>query len=296
MLKYLSYALFLCAVLTAVSCNRTASPSAAATATAGPALPADRPRLSADKTAPAPPQAVSKTVLDKAPRADDDGSETARSKAAELPAGEQPLDRTLSRPQPARIKDSPMNPYPAGQKKQDGDRSVRTRGSSRPARDDAPAPAAASSAAAEGAPTAQASMTMRATERPAEPMATLRRTSCYGDCPVFTLSVYPDGALRYEGKRNVEMEGTYVGKTDDAMVKSLGRFATTSRYFTFKNRYPAEDEWTADLPMVVTTMNYNGFENEVQHQFGGPEALTELEQRLEELIKKTVWTKDPFGK
>ncbi len=296
MLKYSLFVLLFSAALLAVSCNRSVAPTAAAAAKAppAPALPANRPSLSAKTEPAAPPQAVNKATAEKAPR-DDEGAETTRNRTDELPAGER-LNRDLSRPQPTKIKDSPQNPYPAGQKQNDGG-SAKTRGSSRTTRTNAvPAPAPAESAASTDAASAQASMTMRATPRPAEPMATLRRTACYGTCPVYTLSVYPDGTLRYEGVSNVEMMGDFMGKTDEATVKALGRFATTNRYFTYKKRYPAGDEWATDLPTVVTAMAYNGFENEVEHQFGGPEALTELEQRLEELIGKTVWTKAATGK
>ena len=54
-------------------------------------------------------------------------------------------------------------------------------------------------------------------------MITLQRTACFGACPVYTVSIYADGTVAYNGERFVEVEGTQTGSIDPASGRSVGR-------------------------------------------------------------------------
>jgi Domain of unknown function (DUF6438) len=40
-----------------------------------------------------------------------------------------------------------------------------------------------------------------------EPLVTLRRTACYGTCPVYSLEIFADGFIRYVGVNFVQYTG-----------------------------------------------------------------------------------------
>ncbi len=46
-----------------------------------------------------------------------------------------------------------------------------------------------------------------AAQENSQPVITLERTACFGACPVYTLSIYADGTVVYNGERFVDVEG-----------------------------------------------------------------------------------------
>jgi len=53
------------------------------------------------------------------------------------------------------------------------------------------------------------------------PLATLERTGCYGECPVYRLTVSSDGSVVYVGTRWVKVLGRQVYKLSDAQLAEL---------------------------------------------------------------------------
>jgi hypothetical protein len=50
---------------------------------------------------------------------------------------------------------------------------------------------------------------------------TLERTACRGNCPVYSMIVYGDGTIEYEGFLNVPVKGKRIGTISKDSVKSL---------------------------------------------------------------------------
>ena len=55
----------------------------------------------------------------------------------------------------------------------------------------------------------------------AQAIATLERTGCYGECPVYRLTVNSDGSVVYVGTRWVKVLGRQVYKLSEAQVAEL---------------------------------------------------------------------------
>ncbi len=49
----------------------------------------------------------------------------------------------------------------------------------------------------------------------------LSRGYCYGSCPIYTLSVWGNGRVRFRGEGFVESMGVHTGKVDEACVVEL---------------------------------------------------------------------------
>ena len=52
-------------------------------------------------------------------------------------------------------------------------------------------------------------------------VVSIHRSSCYGECPSFSLSVYRDGVVLYEGLSNVVRTGFWVSKVPIESIRKL---------------------------------------------------------------------------
>src|SRR3982751_4511189 len=76
---------------------------------------------------------------------------------------------------------------------------------------------------------------------------TLERTACFGSCPIYKVTLRSDGTVIYEGKRFVEMIGTYKGRSYG--FEHLAKFILSQDYFNLKDNYTRP---VTDLPSTIT--------------------------------------------
>ena len=92
-----------------------------------------------------------------------------------------------------------------------------------------------------------ASMTLN----PADKIIEMSKGPCYGNCPVFTLTIYKNGIASYKGERYTDRRGTY--------VKKLGKeeFARIQGEFKRANMWQFRDTYRGRIPdMQSVTITY----------------------------------------
>jgi len=119
-------------------------------------------------------------------------------------------------------------------------------------------------------------------------VAMLKKTPCYGRCPVFSFKIYSSGSVNYYGKANTEMEGMYTGKLTDEKVAIVLKKIEKINFFELNNIY---DTNVTDFPSVNVYANKDGKKKQIIDRQGGPKELKELEALLDEMIKTVKWTK-----
>jgi hypothetical protein len=111
---------------------------------------------------------------------------------------------------------------------------------------------------------------------------------CYGRCPVYTLTVYENGLLVYEGLRYTQRQGRW-GKmiTRDAAAELIQAFEQ-SAFESYQHMYRSQ---IPDLAAVtITYTNDAGATKSVIGKDGRPDELIELESRLRRLAEnETGW-------
>lgn len=117
---------------------------------------------------------------------------------------------------------------------------------------------------------------------------TIRKTPCYGKCPIYTADIYNSGYVVYNGKRFVENIGLYTGRLSADALKSIRRLARTVNYFGFENEY---DSPATDFPTTYTTMHFNGQRKTIKNRVGGPDELREFENHVQKVLDGVTWTK-----
>jgi hypothetical protein len=130
-----------------------------------------------------------------------------------------------------------------------------------------------------------------------DPVITLDRTACFGQCPVYHLSVAPDGTVLYQGSAHVPHLGPATGRIPPERVEALLSEIERAGYFSFAPRYtpaePACGRYSTDSPSAITTVRVRARTKRIEHDYGcgaSPGALTVLERRIDEVLGSGQWT------
>ncbi len=118
----------------------------------------------------------------------------------------------------------------------------------------------------------------------------LRRSPCFGKCPVYRVTMYDDGRLEYVGKQHVERLGRHTGRINAGEFQALAAFIREVNFMALEDRYatPLTCQST-----VYTTVVMDGVRKEVSNYGGGgPAVLEALEERIDELLLEAEWDDD----
>lgn len=106
------------------------------------------------------------------------------------------------------------------------------------------------------------------------PMLTFERTPCFGTCPAYSMKVFADGRVSYEGRRAVPMMGQQELKLPVATLVEMLRQAREAHFDQFQERY---SRGTTDLPsMVIGVRQANGQLKTVTVEEGAPDNVKML--------------------
>ena len=115
----------------------------------------------------------------------------------------------------------------------------------------------------------------------------LRKDACFGECPVFTLTIYSTGRATYEGEHYTPLTGLYESQLTDGQYKSLIMAFEDAELFDLPSLYKSE---IPDLPVVTLRyVNEGGEMKEIMGRENRPEVVMELERVLDALIDEISW-------
>lgn len=115
----------------------------------------------------------------------------------------------------------------------------------------------------------------------ATPLATLERTGCYGECPVYRLTVNTDGSVVYVGTRWVKVTGRHEYKLSAAQLSDLESAFERANFMSFHDYDHVEstdDDW------AHLSLQRGGRTKRVRHYHGdsaAPPALSALEDEFD---------------
>lgn len=132
-----------------------------------------------------------------------------------------------------------------------------------------------------------------------EPLVTLRRTACYGTCPVYSVEIFADGFIRYIGIKFVQYTGEHRAVVPQQSVENLVADFLKADYFAFQDRYDSQKDskgriWTwTDLPTVITSLRVGTMKKSVQDYAFAPRRLIELEDEIDRIANTKRWIGNP---
>ncbi len=121
----------------------------------------------------------------------------------------------------------------------------------------------------------------------------ISKSACFGRCPVYTMVVYSNGTISYDGKDNTEKRGLYSKQISDNQLKELKKFLETAKLEQFQDGYKS---LVPDLPTVTITYYGGEYEKRIVGKDGRPEIVIELEERLDAIANAGGWTAVPKEK
>jgi hypothetical protein len=107
----------------------------------------------------------------------------------------------------------------------------------------------------------------------AEVALTLERGACFGTCPVYTVTIYTDGTVVFEGERYVT-EGEYTITIEPEVVQQLVDGFAAAGYFEWEDEYT--EMTVSDLPTIITSVTRDGETKQITRYAGDSNAPVEL--------------------
>ncbi|WP_199332923.1 DUF6174 domain-containing protein [Nostoc sp. FACHB-190] len=120
-------------------------------------------------------------------------------------------------------------------------------------------------------------------------LITLQRTACYGTCPIYKITIFPDGRVVYEGERFVKVVGKRTARISPQAVRRLVAEFNKVNYFSLANSYQGG---RTDAPSAITSLTIGKRQKTVNHYLGSPnapQALTALENKIDAVVNSQRW-------
>jgi len=114
----------------------------------------------------------------------------------------------------------------------------------------------------------------------------ISKGSCYGRCPVFTLTIYQDGIASYQGERFTDRIGLYVKRLDKDVFANLEKEFREANLWQYQNVYKSR---IVDLQSVTLTYYEEGDIKSITGKEGRPQAVLKLEQTLDRIAASPDW-------
>ena len=121
----------------------------------------------------------------------------------------------------------------------------------------------------------------------------LRRSACFGRCPVYTVVVTTEGIV-FDGARFVAATGKHTDKTEPGKVRGLAKRFIDSDFYSMDSKYAAT---VTDNPTYVLYISIDGHAKEVVDYVGSwegmPAVITDLEEEVDAFAHTARWIKGP---
>jgi len=126
-------------------------------------------------------------------------------------------------------------------------------------------------------------------------VAVIKKTACYGICPVFEARLFSNGHLTYHGEQDVTLLGRYEAWTELTLLESIKNKAYQTGYFNLSDVYPVNQKGIDDIPKTITYLNFDEREKTIINNYASPKLLRDFEDFLETTLLKVSWKKMDSG-
>lgn len=119
--------------------------------------------------------------------------------------------------------------------------------------------------------------------------ASIERSPCFGQCPVYTMEIYNNGLVKYKGKNFVKRTGEYVMEIDYSQMLAFVNKAEAIEYMKMDDSY--DNPSVTDVSSTSTSIVINKTRKKVYRRFGFPKEIVEFEQLFDNLLDSDKWIK-----
>ena len=115
----------------------------------------------------------------------------------------------------------------------------------------------------------------------------IKRTGCFGTCPIYEMTLFEDGSASYIGKRFVEVTGKANHKFDPKLVAGL---MNRAKRLDFGSLQPVYDNPSIS-DMEAVFIEYNGVPIKVRYEEDVPKELLKLIGDVHQCAIDALWVK-----
>ena len=116
----------------------------------------------------------------------------------------------------------------------------------------------------------------------------LKKTACYGACPVFEMVIFSNLEVTFTGEKNTDKLGLYTSRISQQELSTL-RNAFDKSFFDFEDEYTSA---VSDLPTTFVFYSNGQKTKKIRDYTGAPQELKDLEKLLGNLVTELTWEKD----
>jgi hypothetical protein len=120
-------------------------------------------------------------------------------------------------------------------------------------------------------------------------IASLSRTTCYGNCPYYEIKLYSNGLAIYHGKKNVDNIGLFKATIDQQLISKILSKAKDIDYMSLGLKYPTKGLGIIDFPVCITTIKTDTEKKMIYNRNDSPQKLVEYEQFFDEILEEIEW-------
>lgn len=121
----------------------------------------------------------------------------------------------------------------------------------------------------------------------------LERTMCYGDCPVYKVSVHHSGRVTFTGNMFVEKLGRHIWYLENEAMTKLSKALIKCDYFNLQKIELDEMVWCTDMPYCNTSIELiDGTKRKIEHYLQDPDEWPKALIKFEEEIDKIIGVED----
>ncbi len=130
------------------------------------------------------------------------------------------------------------------------------------------------------------------------PVISLSRTVCYGSCPVYDVSIFADGTVRWNGERFVQTIGPAASSISSQQVNDLIQSLVSGGFFNFKDsyRYRINANGTttsvSDQSTTFLTVRRGEVSKKIEDYAFSPDGLRGLELLVDRTANSHRWIHD----
>ena len=130
---------------------------------------------------------------------------------------------------------------------------------------------------------------------PPDALIRLQRTSCFGPCPIYTVTIDARGTVTFDGERFVRVVGRRTTQISTSTVATLLARAARIRFFEMRDAYRVVENpdgtvsMVTDLPTKIVTVTVNGRTKSVEDYVAAPDSLAEFEREIDAAAVTKRW-------